>query len=81
METTDLRTQSEKARDEKYTAICDSYRELASEHPACKPHRLMAIVAGQYGMSVPGIRNVLETRGVYARKRRIATTGKEAGVA
>ena len=65
METIDVRTPAEKARDEKHAAICRAYLALTNQHPECKPHRLMSIVAKQYGMTVPGIKNVLTSRGLY----------------
>lgn len=65
METIDVRTSTEKARDEKHRAICNSYLSLSSQHPECKPHRLMSILAKQYGMTVPGVKNVLTSRGLY----------------
>ena len=65
METIDVRTPAEKERDEKHKAICRDYLSLSNQHPDCKPHRLMSIVAKQYGMTVPGIKNVLASRGLY----------------
>lgn len=65
METIDVRTPTEKAREEKHRAICRSYLSLSTQHPECKPYRLMSILAKQYGMTVPGIKNVLTNRGLY----------------
>lgn len=65
METIDVRTPTEKAREEKHRAICRAYLSLSNQHPDCKPYRLMSIVAKQYGMTVPGIKNVLTSRGLY----------------
>lgn len=65
METIDVRTSTEKARDEKHRAICSAYLRLSNQHPDCKPYRIMSIVAKQYGMTVPGIKNVLTSRGLY----------------
>lgn len=65
METIDVRTPTEKAREEKHKAICRTYLSLSNQHPDCKPYRLMSIVAKQYGMTVPGIKNVLTSRGLY----------------
>lgn len=69
METIDVRTPAEKAREERHRAICRSYLSLTNEHPDCKPHRIMSIVAKQYGMTVPGIKNVLTSRGLYEAAR------------
>lgn len=69
METIDVRTPTEKAREEKHRAICRAYLGLSNQHPECRPHRLMAIVAKQYGMTVPGIKNVLASRGLYEGAR------------
>lgn len=65
METIDVRTPTEKAREEKHKAICRAYLNLSNQHPDCKPYRLMSIIAKQYGMTVPGIKNVLTSRGLY----------------
>ena len=65
METIDVRTPNEKAREEKHKAICRAYLSLSNQRPDCKPYRLMSIVAKQYGMTVPGIKNVLTSRGLY----------------
>ncbi len=69
METIDVRTPTEKAREEKHRAICRAYLGLSNQHPECRPHRLMSIVAKQYGMTVPGIKNVLASRGLYEGAR------------
>ena len=65
MDKIDVRTPREKAMDEKHDAICRAYLSLSNQHPECKPHRFMTILARQYGMTVPGIKNVLVTRGLY----------------
>ena len=65
METIDVRTPTEKAREEKHKAICRAYLGLSNQHPECKPYRIMSILAKQYGMTVPGIKNVLTSRGLY----------------
>ena len=65
MEMIDVRTPAEKAREERHRAICNAYLAMSNQHPECRPHRLMGVLAGKYGMTVPGIRKVLEQNGLY----------------
>lgn len=69
MDTIDVRTPAEKAREERHRAICRAYLGLSSQHPECRPYRIMSILARQYGMTVPGIKNVLTSRGLYGAAR------------
>lgn len=69
METIDVRTPAEKAREERHKAICQAYLSLCNQHPDCKPHRLMTIVAKQFGMTVPGVKNVISSNGLYDAAR------------
>ena len=61
----DFRTPIEKAREEKHMAICNAYTAISSEHPECRPYRIMTIIAKQYGMTVPGVKNILTAKGLY----------------
>lgn len=64
----DVRTPAERKRDEKHRAICQAYLNLSSQYPNYKPYRIMAALARQFGMTTPGIKNVLEAKGLYGTK-------------
>ena len=66
METIDVRTASERARDEKHRAVCEAFVGLSAERPELRPNRVMSVVAGRYGLTVPGVRGILIRHGLYA---------------
>lgn len=68
METIDVRTPTERAREEKHKAICSAYIRLSNQYPGCKPHRVMSILSKQFNMTVPGIKNVIVSGGLYKKR-------------
>ena len=66
--TEDLRTLSERLRDEKHKSICERYKELQVKHPGVKPYRYMHLISIEFNMTVPGIRHILEKHGLYSNK-------------
>ena len=66
--TEDLRTLSERLRDEKHKSICERYKELRERYPEVKPYRCIYLISVEVNMTVPGVRNVLEKHGLYGNK-------------
>lgn len=55
----DIRTPIEKERDARHSQICNDYVAYAHKFPNASPNRLFSIIAQQYNMSIPGVRNIL----------------------
>ena len=64
----DIRTPIEKERDAEHTRICDMYVELMAKFPKASPNRLFSVIAERCNKSVPGVRNILIKRNLYATK-------------
>lgn len=64
----DTRTAYEKARDAKHSQICNEYLEFINTNPGAAPHRIFRIIAERYGMTIPGVRNVVIKAGIYSTK-------------
>lgn len=67
-EAIDLRTETERARDERHEAICRDYAALHRAYPQYRPYRIMAVLGERHGMSVPGIKKIVESHGLYSPK-------------
>ncbi|MBE6177358.1 MAG: hypothetical protein IJN51_00980 [Alistipes sp.] len=65
---TDLRTPVEKAREDKHQRICAMFLDLSNKHPDTAPHRIFGIIARAETMTVPGVKHILVTNGLYATK-------------
>lgn len=65
----DLRTPSEKARDEKHELIQQMYLSLCNEQPGVAPHRIFNAIAAKCGMTAMGVRRVVERAGLYQSRR------------
>jgi hypothetical protein len=63
--TIDIRTQNEKERDEKHKQICSDFLNLSNQISDCKPNRILVALAKRYNMSVPGVKNVVVSNGLY----------------
>lgn len=61
----DLRTMSERLRDEKHKNVCKRYEELKEQYPDVKPYRLIRLISIEVSMTVPGVRNILERNNIY----------------
>ena len=61
----DLRTMSERLRDEKHKNVCKRYEELKEQYPDVKPYRLIRLISIEVSMTVPGVRNILEKNNLY----------------
>ncbi len=59
----DLRTEREKAYDEKCATICSEYAEMKSEYPAASNNRLFGALATKHSMTAAGVRLLLLRRG------------------
>ena len=65
----DIRTPIEKERDARHSQICNAYVEYLAKFPNASPNRLFGIIANQYGMSIPGVRNVLIKHNLFQPNR------------
>lgn len=64
----DIRTLSEIAREERYKRICSRYEELHASFPEAAPYRIMRLISVEEDMTVPGVKHVLEQKGLYQSK-------------
>ena len=65
----DLRTPVEKERDAFHFQVRKRYLELVAQYPQVKPYRLITAVANQFKRSVPNVRAILISQGVYHKSR------------
>lgn len=65
----DLRTPSEKARDEKHERIVQMFLTLSNEQPTAAPHRIFHAIARQFGMTIMGVRGIVERAGMYQTRK------------
>jgi len=65
---TDLRTPSEKARDERNESVVKRYRTLSADQPEAAPNRIFTVIANEFGMSVMGIKGIVSRAGLYQPK-------------
>ena len=65
----DLRTPVEKERDAFHSQVRKRYLELVAQYPQVKPYRLITAVANQFKRSVPNVRAILISQGVYHKSR------------
>ena len=65
----DLRTLSERLRDEKHKTICTRYQELRERYPEVKPYRLIRLISIEVNMTVPGVKHILEKNNLYISGR------------
>jgi hypothetical protein len=65
----DLRTMSERLRDEKHKNVCKRYEELKEQYPDVKPYRLIRLISIEVSMTVPGVRNILEKNNLYVNNQ------------
>ena len=65
----DLRTPSEKARDERHEQIVRMYLSLSNEQPGAAPHRLFLAIANRFEMTTMGVKRIVERAGLYKPKR------------
>lgn len=65
----DLRTMSERLRDEKHKNVCKRYEELKEQYPDVKPYRLIRLISIEVSMTVPGVKNILEKNNLYVNNQ------------
>ena len=65
----DIRTPIEKERDARHMQICNDYVAYLQKFPNASPNRLFGIIAQQYNMSIPGVRNVLIKHNLFQPNR------------
>lgn len=64
----EIRTQREKALELKHRAICAQYRELSERLKGTTTHRIISIIASQFGMTIQGVRKIIIKEGLYKTK-------------
>lgn len=65
----DLRTPSEKAREEKHERIVNMFLSLSNEQPDAAPHRIFLAIANKFDMTSMGVKRIVERAGLYQSKR------------
>ena len=65
----DLRTPSEKARNEKHERIVQMFLSLSNEQPGAAPHRIFRAIAYKFEMTTMGVKRIVERAGLYQPKR------------
>lgn len=65
---TDFRSNAEIRREKRNADICKMYLALRSEQPEVTRNRVLTVVAGRYGLTVPSIRNILVKAELYDRQ-------------
>lgn len=65
-----LKQASDRSSDlkKKHNAICNEFLALSNQYPDAAPHRIFDTIADRYGMTVPGIRNIVIKAGLYHTK-------------
>lgn len=71
---TDLRTKTQRERDERYDLIVDKFSSLRAENPKAAPHRIATVIAEEIGWTAVGVIKALTKRGLYQPKSRTQTT-------
>ena len=69
MVTIDLRTEKEKARDKRHSAIIADYLTIANDQPTYAPSRIMEAVAQMHGMTSMGVRKILERNNILSNNK------------
>lgn len=64
----DIRTKTEKEREAKHRAICNDFLTMTNEMTGIAAHRIFTVIAQRYGMTTPGVRNIVIKAGLYATK-------------
>ena len=65
----DLRTKTEKERDERHEQIRQMFLSLSNEQPNAAPNRIFCAIASQFSMSSMGVRRIVERAGLYQSRR------------
>ena len=58
-------TPVEKARKEKHAKICAMFLDLSNKNPDVFPHRIFDAIARSFGMTTPGVKNIIIKNGLY----------------
>lgn len=61
----DLRTETEKARDERDDKICKEFASIVKAAPEASTGRIASALGEMFGMTRVGILKVLQRRGLY----------------
>lgn len=61
-------TPYQRARKERREKLIAEYIKAQEEHPELKPHRIMGVLAYNYGMSVQGVKQILIDANLYTVK-------------
>lgn len=64
----DLRTATERERDELHAKIRTDYQSIIKELPHARPYRVMSVLGQRYGWTTQGIASLLIRTGVYTPK-------------
>lgn len=54
----------------KHSAICNDFLALTNQFPDAAPHRIFDTIADHYGMTIPGVRNIVIKAGLYTANNR-----------
>lgn len=65
----DLRTKTEKERDERHEQIRQMFLSLSNEQPGAAPHRIFRAIAYKFEMTTMGVKRIVERAGLYQPKR------------
>lgn len=63
--TMDLRTPTEKARQERDAKLCADYKELRESNPTCSDNRIFGALAEDNGLTIMGIKGIIKRNGAY----------------
>ncbi|MCD8313181.1 MAG: hypothetical protein LUC24_03385 [Bacteroidales bacterium] len=80
-ENDDIRTDFERAREERWDEIAERFVTLKEMNPLAKPCRLCGVIAKERGMSVQGVRRICVRTGVYQPEGGGGRKAREAGEA
>lgn len=61
-------TQTERKRQETHNRICRAYLDYSNKYPETAPHRIFLTIAEEFGMTIPGVRNIIIKAGLYTTK-------------
>lgn len=62
----DLKTKTEKEREQKHKSICNMYVDYRQKYPNVAPHRLFDAIGQAFSMTGYGIKNILVRANLYS---------------
>ncbi len=61
----DLRTRTERQRDELRDTVCKEFLDSYTEHPSFSPNRHMEVIARRHELTTMGVKYMLQKKGIY----------------